>query len=141
MNDFYDNPFDIPEVDKKDIPVLDDIVTLGAIHETIAPNVEVQVESETDHKPDAGFSATGEPDPTEQKAFIDKEQLAILIEEIAGKVQQELVSRIEDTIRKALEEGLHNTLQQQENLIKESILTHLNEHLPDILNTTSDRSK
>ena len=139
MNDSTDNPFDLPDIDQEDIPVLDDIVTLGSAHEDRTPIIPEQAVSgladynfDTDAAPTGDNSFTEEitskdlspeeiagetPEEDANKLPLDQEQLTELIEQITHKVQNELESKIEA-------------------LIQDSVRTQLIEQLPDIFNNT-----
>lgn len=144
MNDSTDNPFDLPDIDQEDIPVLDDIVTPGSTHEDRTPLISEQVDAgnadynfDTDAAPTDGNSFIEEitsenlspeeiagetPGENANKLPIDQEQLAELIEQITHKVQNEFEPQIKE-------------------LIQESIRTQLLEQLPDILNNTPHRQE
>ena len=84
MNDSTDNPFDLPDIDQEDIPVLDDIVTLGSAHEDRTHIIPEQaVSGLADYNFDTDAAPTGDNSFTEEIASKD-----LSPEEIAGETPE-----------------------------------------------------
>lgn len=154
MNDSTDNPFDLPHIDKEDIPVLDDIVTPGSVHENKTPVIPEQAASgiadynfDTDAKPTDENSSTEEIAPEETLynsghvaldtgfAIEDQDNDGINENNITSEslIDQEQLTELIEQITNAVQ---HELEPQIEKLIQESIRTQLMERLPDIFNNT-----
>ena len=90
MNDVTNNPFDLPFIDKEDIPVLDDIIVPGSVHENRTPVI-----SEHDSSGLADYSFDIPAEPADEQTFHEElapEELTpeeLLSEEIAKETSEE----------------------------------------------------
>ena len=149
MNDSTDNPFDLPDIDQEDIPVLDDVVTPGSAHEDRTPIIPGQAtpdladynfDTDTDDTPTGDNSSTEETHNNIGHVALDT-GFTIEDQNNNGVDENNLTSKSpidQEQLAELIEQITHkvqNELEPQiKELIQESIRTQLTERLPDTLN-------
>ena len=154
MNDSTDNPFDLPDIDQEDIPVLDDVVTPGSAHDDRTPITPGQAtpdladynfDTDTDDTPTDEDSSTEETAPEEihnnighvalDTGFTIEDQNNNDVDEnnitSESPIDQEQLAELIEQITHKVQNELEPQIKE---LIQESIRTQLTERLPDILN-------
>ncbi len=135
---------DIPtpedELDDSDVPVLEDVVVAGPDEEVedLATGTDLTdettaatelPETQWDTSP-AETEPTGVAEPT---PAIDVQTLAATVERIAADMRGELERKFRGVVALAVEEALARSLRQYEEHVRLSILSHLLERMPEIL--------
>ena len=120
MNDSTDNPFDLPHIDKEDIPVLDDIVTPGSVQENRTPVIPEQATPGL-----ADYSFDTNAIPTDENSFTE-EITPEEIHGISGHVALDTGFTIEDQNNASINEAninianeLHIDIEQLTELIEQ----------------------
>jgi len=126
------------DLDDTDIPVLEDVVVPGIepAPEAAEAARDELFEEQTDEVLSEAAETTDVPEDLEvppEPAPVDVQTLAATAERIAVEMRGELERKFRGVVALAVEEALARSLRQYEEHVRLSILSHLLEHMPDIL--------
>lgn len=138
------------DLDDTDLPVLEDVVVPGiepAPEAAAPPPASLEADTaqatqddlfgeHTDEAPSETAETTDAPEELEtppEPPPVDVQTLAATAERIAVEMRGELERKFRGVVALAVEEALARSLRQYEEHVRLSILSHLLEHMPEIL--------
>jgi hypothetical protein len=130
------------DLDDTGIPVLEDVVVPGieSAPEAAEAAQDELLEGHTDEPLAETIEITAVPEDMEafpEPATVDVQALAATVEHIAVEMRAELERKFRGVVALAVEEALARSLRQYEEHVRLSILSHLLEHMPEILAAAS----
>ena len=131
------------DLDDIGIPVLEDVVVPGieSAPDAAEATQDDLFEEQTDDAVSSETAATAdvpeEPEALPEPAPVDVQTLAATAEHIAVEMRAELERKFRGVVALAVEEALARSLRQYEEHVRLSILSHLLEHMPEILAAAS----